>query len=202
MATLVKRSAGWKKAKMRRESVESEAWSSRPLEAASNPREQLLTRRRTALTASMWRVGNGASERGSGMPVRTCMGVHRSPCFFVAMPPDSRLLVLIHSNYAHVLNAAGWIAKCSRVLLGRPPVSAWAGAGWMACGTSGTRNGRGRPDIQWKPTQWWSLAAIGRRVAVPGVCFGGSIFVGSSEVMGRGGHCASHAETRPGQTFK
>lgn len=134
MATLVKRSAGWKKAKMRRESVESEAWSSRPLEAASSPREQLLTRRRTAFTASMRRVRNGMCARPKGLK---CTSVSVSGCnnrtsIDMAMPPIRQPANLVHFNYVHVLNAAGWIANCSRVLLGRLPVSAWAGAGWMA----------------------------------------------------------------------
>lgn len=69
MATLVKRSAGWKKAKMRRESVEREPWSKSPREAASSPRPQALTRRRTALMAVLggcWGVGGLVFGRGGG----------------------------------------------------------------------------------------------------------------------------------------
>lgn len=84
MATLVKRSAGWKKAKMRRESVESAAWSSRPLEAANSPREQLLTRRRTALTA----VGEGGGRVCVVGQRPACQGVHLS--MYVCMDIDRR----------------------------------------------------------------------------------------------------------------
>lgn len=57
VATFVKSNAGWKKAKMRRDKVEREAWSRSPFQAAIRPREQLQTRRRTALTLVLKAAG-------------------------------------------------------------------------------------------------------------------------------------------------
>lgn len=102
---------------------------------------------------------------------------------------------------SHVLNAAGWIANCSRVLLARlllrPPVITWAaaGLGWSAGllllltaaaaaawrrWRAASRDSRGRsgPSDGWKPTHWW-----GRRAAVAPV----GLWGGQWAVVGRAG---------------